>query len=43
MCVVLLLTAGAGCGGGLGKPETVTMDKPLPEYQQQETQLTPEQ
>jgi murein L,D-transpeptidase YafK len=44
MCVALLLAAGAGCGGGgLGKPETATLDTPLPEYQQQETQLTPEQ
>jgi murein L,D-transpeptidase YafK len=43
MCVVLLLAAGAGCGGGLGKPETATLDAPLPDYQQQQTQLTPEQ
>jgi murein L,D-transpeptidase YafK len=43
MCVVLLLAAGAGCGGGLGKPEAVTLEAPLPEYQQQKTELTPEQ
>ncbi len=43
MCVVLLLAAGAGCGGGLGKPEAVTLEAPLPEYQQQQTDLTPEQ
>ena len=43
MCVALLLAAGAGCGGGLGKPETATLDTPLPEYQQQQTELTPEQ
>jgi murein L,D-transpeptidase YafK len=42
-CVVLLLAAGAGCGGGPGKPEAVTLEAPLPEYQQQQTQLTPEQ
>jgi murein L,D-transpeptidase YafK len=43
MCVALLLAAGAGCGGGLGKPETATLDTPLPEYQEQQTELTPEQ
>ena len=43
ICVVLLLAAGAGCGGGLGKPETATLDAPLPEYQEQQTELTPEQ
>ena len=43
MCVALLLAAGAGCGGGLGKPETATLEEPLPEYQQQQTELTPEQ
>jgi murein L,D-transpeptidase YafK len=43
MCVALLLAAGAGCGGGLGKPETAALDAPLPEYQEQQTQLTPEQ
>jgi murein L,D-transpeptidase YafK len=43
MCVVLLLAAGAGCGGGPGKLETVTLDAPLPEYQEQQTELTPEQ
>jgi len=42
--VLLLLTAAAGCGGGQGKPQTAaTLDTPLPEYQQQQTQLTPEQ
>jgi murein L,D-transpeptidase YafK len=43
MCVALLVAAGAGCGGGLGKPETATLDVPLAEYQQQQTELTPEQ
>jgi murein L,D-transpeptidase YafK len=43
LCVALLLAAGAGCGGGPGKPEAVTLEAPLPEYQQQQTQLTPEQ
>ena len=43
MCAALLLAAGAGCGGGLGKPETATLDTPLPEYQEQQTELTPEQ
>jgi len=43
MCVALLLAAGAGCGGGQGKPVTATLDAPLPEYQPQQTQLTPEQ
>jgi murein L,D-transpeptidase YafK len=43
MCVALLVAAGAGCGGGLGKPETATLDTPPPEYQQQQTELTPEQ
>ena len=42
-CVVLLLAPGAGCGGGLGKPETVTLEAPLPDYQPQQTELTPEQ
>jgi murein L,D-transpeptidase YafK len=42
LCLVVLLTAGAGCGGGLGKPETATLQG-LPEYQQQQTELTPEQ
>jgi murein L,D-transpeptidase YafK len=42
-CVVLLLAAGAGCGGGPGKPQAVTLEAPLPEYQQQQTELTPEQ
>jgi murein L,D-transpeptidase YafK len=41
---LLLVAAGAGCGGGLGKPETAaTLDAPLDEYQQQQTNLTPEQ
>jgi len=43
ICVVLLLAAGAGCGGGPGKPETAALDVPLSEYQQQQTELTPEQ
>lgn len=44
MLTSALVAALAGCGGGLGKPETaVTLDKPLPEYQLQQTQLTPEQ
>jgi murein L,D-transpeptidase YafK len=44
MCVLLLLTAGAGCGGGQGKPETMAaLDTPLPEYKHPQTALTPEQ
>jgi murein L,D-transpeptidase YafK len=43
MGAALLLAAGAGCGGGQGKPETATLDTPLPEYQEQQTELTPEQ
>jgi len=43
MCVALLVAAGAGCGGGLGKPETATLDVPLSDYEQQQTELTPEQ
>jgi murein L,D-transpeptidase YafK len=40
---LLLLVAGAGCGGGPGKPVAVTLDKPLPEYHHPQTHLTPEQ
>jgi murein L,D-transpeptidase YafK len=43
MCVLLLVAAGAGCGRGLGKPETVTLETPSPDYEQQQTELTPEQ
>ena len=43
LCVALLLAAGAGCGGGQGKPATATLDEPLADYQQQQTELTPEQ
>jgi murein L,D-transpeptidase YafK len=43
MFALLLLAAGAGCGGGLGKPATATLDKTLPDYQEQQTELTPEQ
>jgi murein L,D-transpeptidase YafK len=39
----LLAVALAGCGGGLGKPETAALDKPLSDYEQQQTNLTPEQ
>ncbi|MEJ2671867.1 MAG: L,D-transpeptidase [Deltaproteobacteria bacterium] len=42
-CMLLLVAAGAGCGGGLGKPETATLDKPLPEYETPPRKLTPEQ
>ncbi len=42
MCV-LLVAAGAGCGGGLGKPDTAALETPLPDYEPQQTQLTPEQ
>lgn len=42
MCVALLLAVGAGCGGGKGKPETATLG-PLPEDQEQQIELTPEQ
>jgi len=41
---LLLVAAGVGCGGGLGKPDAAaTLDVPLDEYQQQQTNLTPEQ
>lgn len=43
LCVSLLVVAGAGCGGGLGKPDTATLATPEPDYEQQQTQLTPEQ
>jgi murein L,D-transpeptidase YafK len=43
LCVSLLVAAGAGCGGGLGKPDTATLATPEPDYEQQQTQLTPEQ
>jgi murein L,D-transpeptidase YafK len=44
MLTSALVAALAGCGGGLGKPDTaVTLDKPLPQYELQQTQLTPEQ
>ncbi len=46
MLVLLLLAAGAGCGGGPGKPATASLaklDAPLPEYEEQQTELTPEQ
>lgn len=44
MLTSALVAALAGCGGGLGKPDTaVTLDQPLPEYEPQQTQLTPEQ
>jgi len=44
LCAMLLLVAGAGCGGGLGTPEsTATLAKPLPEYHPPATPLTPDQ
>jgi murein L,D-transpeptidase YafK len=44
MLTSALVAALAGCGGGLGKPDTAgTLDKPLPQYELQQTQLTPEQ
>ena len=44
MLAGLLLALAAGCGGGLGKPDAAaSLDAPLPEYQPQETNLTPEQ
>jgi murein L,D-transpeptidase YafK len=44
MLTAALAAALAGCGGGPGKPKTAdTLDKPLPQYEPQETQLTPEQ
>jgi murein L,D-transpeptidase YafK len=42
MCALLLVVAGAGCGGGRGKPATASLETPLPDYEQQ-TELTPEQ
>lgn len=43
ICVLLLVAAVAGCGGGRGKPETATLETPLSDYEQQPTTLTPEQ
>jgi murein L,D-transpeptidase YafK len=43
MCALLLVVAGAGCGGGRGKPATASLETPLPDYEQQQTELTPEQ
>lgn len=43
ICVLLLVAAGAGCGGGLGKPETASLETPLADSDQQPTTLTPEQ
>jgi murein L,D-transpeptidase YafK len=40
---VLLLVAGAGCGGGLGKPDTATLETPLSDYEAAQTELTREQ
>ena len=40
---LLLVAAGAGCGGGLGKPETASLAKPLPEYETPPKELTAEQ
>jgi len=42
---VLLLAAGMGCGGGLGRPVAgVALEQePQPQYQPQESHLTPEQ
>jgi murein L,D-transpeptidase YafK len=39
---VLLMVALAGCGGGLGRPDTAALDTPLSDYEQH-TNLTPEQ
>lgn len=39
----LLLAVAAGCGGGPGMPQTAALDRPLPEYEPQQTNLTPEQ
>jgi murein L,D-transpeptidase YafK len=44
LLVVLVLAAGAGCGGGPGKPDVAAqLDVPLAEYEPQQTELTPEQ
>jgi murein L,D-transpeptidase YafK len=43
MCVALLVAAGAGCGGGLGRPDTATLETLPSDYQQPQTELTPEQ
>ena len=37
MCVALLVAAGAGCGGGRGKPQAAILKAPLPDYEQQQT------
>jgi murein L,D-transpeptidase YafK len=40
----VLLAAGMGCGGGLGKPDAgVALEQPLPQYEPQQSHLTPEQ
>jgi murein L,D-transpeptidase YafK len=44
LCVAFLLAVSAGCGGGLGKPDTAaTLDTPLPGFQHPQTKLTAEQ
>jgi murein L,D-transpeptidase YafK len=43
ICVLLLVAAGAGCGGGLGKPDTATLETPLSDYEAAQTELTREQ
>jgi murein L,D-transpeptidase YafK len=43
MCALLLVTAGLGCGGGQGKPDTTALNQPLPGYETPHKKLTPEQ
>ena len=44
LLIVPLLAAVAGCAGGPGKPDTgIALDQPLPMYEPQPTNLTPEQ
>ncbi len=44
LLIVPLLVMAAGCAGGPGKPDAgIALDQPLPPYEPQQTNLTPEQ
>jgi murein L,D-transpeptidase YafK len=44
LLIAALLAMAAGCAGGQGRPDaSAALDRPLPEYQPQQTNLTPEQ